>query len=253
MTLDYLGSVFKIILFDLVLSGDNAVVIGLAAHLLPPRQRRQAMIWGCGMAIVMRVALTLAVAHLLLFPGLRFIGAVMLAWIACKLIQEQPEPGDLSTPVPTTLPKAITRIAMADFIMSLDNVVAIAGASQSDPVRICLGLFLSISMLLLLSAVIVEIMSRHRWIAYLGTAVLALTAADLMVQDVELFYKSQMPQASSSEYPRWAAWSIRIGILILCLTTKRWWPGGDARPVAEPVSEPAHSLEGVLDESHAQY
>ena len=174
MTLDYLGSILKIILFDLVLSGDNAVVIGLAAHLLPARQRRQAMLWGCGMAIVMRVALTLVVAHLLLFPGLRFAGAVLLAWIACKLIQEHDDSTDSTKPPPTSLLKAIRRIAMADLIMSLDNVVAIAGASQSDPVRIILGLFLSISMLLLLSAVIVEIMSRYRWIAYLGTAVLAL-------------------------------------------------------------------------------
>ena len=168
MTLDYLVSIFKIILFDLVLSGDNAVVIGLAAHLLPPRQRRQAMIWGCGMAIVMRVLLTLVVAELLLFPGLRFVGAVLLVWIACKLIQEEAESADVTKPAPTTLPKAIMRIAMADFIMSLDNIVAIAGASDSDPVRIILGLLLSISMLLLLSAVIMEIMSRYRWIAYVG-------------------------------------------------------------------------------------
>ncbi len=94
MTLDYLVSILKIILFDLVLSGDNAVVIGLAAHMLPPRQRRQAMIWGCGMAIAMRVALTLVVAHLLLFPGLRFIGALLLVWIACKLVQEEAESAD---------------------------------------------------------------------------------------------------------------------------------------------------------------
>ena len=126
------------------------------------------MIWGCGMAIVMRVVLTLVVAHLLLFPGLRFVGAVLLAWIACKLVQEHHDSNDQTKPPPTSLFKAITRIAMADFIMSLDNVVAIAGASQSDPVRVILGLFLSISMLLLLSAVIMEIMSRYRWIAYLA-------------------------------------------------------------------------------------
>src|SRR5271166_306196 len=139
MTLDYLASICKLILIDLVLSGDNAVVIGLAAHLLPPRQRRQAMIWGCGMAIVMRIALTLIVAHLLLFPGLRFVGAVLLGWIACKLIKDEADSRDTSRPPPTTLFRAITRIAMADFIMSLDNIVAIAGASESDPVRVIVG------------------------------------------------------------------------------------------------------------------
>jgi YjbE family integral membrane protein len=247
MTLDYLGSIFKIILFDLVLSGDNAVVIGLAAHLLPPPQRRQAMFWGCGMAIVMRVALTLVVAHLLLFPGLRFAGAVLLAYIACKLIQEHNDSTDKTKPPPSSLIKAITRIAMADFIMSLDNIVAIAGASQSDPVRIMLGLLLSISMLLLLSAVIVEIMSRYRWIAYLGTAVLALTAADLMVQDLEIFYGARLGQGVEAAYPFWAAWTVRISILVLCLTTKVWWPDGRAKPAEDTVDEPAHSLERVLD------
>ena len=237
----------KIILFDLVLSGDNAVVIGLAAHLLPSRQRRKAMLWGCGMAIVMRVLLTLVVAHLLLFPGLRFVGAVLLAWIACKLIQEHADSIDETRPPPSSLPKAIMRIAMADFIMSLDNVVAIAGASQADPVRIILGLILSISMLLLLSAVIVEIMSRYRWIAYLGTAVLALTAADLMVQDFEIFYQTRMPSGSRFRLPAWAAWTVRISVLVICLTTKKWWPDGSTKLADDPQDESAHTLERVLD------
>jgi YjbE family integral membrane protein len=247
MSLDYLGSVLKIILFDLVLSGDNAVVIGLAARLLPARQRRQALFWGCGMAIVMRVVLTLVVAHLLLFPGLRFVGAILLAHIACKLIQEEHDSTDQTRPSPTSLWKAISRIAMADLIMSLDNVVAIAGVSQSDPVRIILGLLLSISMLLLLSAVIVEIMSRYHWIAYLGTAVLALTAADLMIQDFEIYYRTTMAPGDGVAYPTWAGWTVRISILVLCLTTKWWWPDRHAKPSEVSVNEPADSLERVLD------
>src|SRR5512144_584689 len=103
MTLDYLASILKIILFDLVLSGDNAVVIGLAAHLLPPLQRRKAMIWGCGMACLMRVGLTLIIAHLLLFPGLRFVGGVLLAWIACKLVLEENQKASGTKPLPTSL------------------------------------------------------------------------------------------------------------------------------------------------------
>jgi YjbE family integral membrane protein len=247
MTLDYLGSIFNIIFSDLVLSGDNAVVIGLAAHLLPPRQRRQAMILGCGMAIVMRVALTLVVAYLLLFPGLRFVGALLLAWIACKLIQEEAESTDDTRPVPTSLFKAVTRIAMADFIMSLDNVVAVAGASQSDPVRIILGLVLSISMLLLLSAVIMEIMSRYCWIAYLGGAVLAWIAADMTVHDLELLYRTRLAQGIDVTFPRWAPWTIRVGVLFLCLTTNWWWPGPRARPSEESVNESARTYERVLD------
>ncbi len=249
MTLDYLASICKLILIDLVLSGDNAVVIGLAAHLLPPRQRRQAMIWGCGMAIVMRIALTLMVAELLLYPGLRFVGALLLVWIACKLVKEEAESRDTSQPPPTTLLRAITRIAMADFIMSLDNIVAIAGASQSDPVRVIVGLALSITMLLLLSAVIMEIMSRYRWIAYLGAAVLAWTAADLMVHDLDQIFTGRWGGGIEAHFPVWAAWTLRIGVTLLCLTTNWWWVGVRTSAEAEhsDQDQSVPSLEHVLD------
>ena len=92
-------------------------------------------------------------------------------------------------------------------------------------------------------------MSRYRWIAYLGTAVLALTAADLMVQDFEIFYRTRMGQGVDVAYPRWAAWTVRISILVLCLTTKWWWPDGRAKPAEDAVDESAHSLERVLDQA----
>jgi YjbE family integral membrane protein len=248
MTLDYLASIFKIILSDLVLSGDNAVVIGLAAHLLPPRQRRQAMIWGCTMAIVMRVALTLVVAHLLLFPGLQFVGAVLLAWIAMKLIQEQSDSRDKSRPPPSTLFKAITRIAMADFIMSLDNVVAIAAVSESDPFRIMLGLVLSITMLVLLSAIIMEIMSRYRWIAWAGAAVLAWTAADMMIHDFDTLYRARWAPDGETHIPGWAAYATRFIVVIFCTTTNWWRPkarGGN--PSAAAAKAQPLPLEHVAD------
>jgi YjbE family integral membrane protein len=237
MTLDYLASICKLILIDLVLSGDNAVVIGLAAHLLPHRQRRQALIWGCGMAIAMRIALTLVVAQLLLFPGLRFVGGLLLVWIACKLVKDEADSRDTSKPPPTTLLRAITRIAMADFIMSLDNIVAIAGASQSDPVRVIIGLALSITMLLLLSAVIMEIMSRYRWIAYLGAAVLAWTAADLMIHDLDQMVGSAPHGVLDVGFPVWAAWTLRIGVTLVCLTTNRWWTGTRTEPPPESANQ----------------
>jgi YjbE family integral membrane protein len=248
MTFDYLVSILKIILFDLVLSGDNAVVIGLAAHLLPPGQRRKAMFWGCAMAIGMRIALTLVVAELLLFPGLRFLGAVLLAWIACKLIQEEASVRESTVPVPGSLFKAVVRIAMADFIMSLDNVVAIAGASQSDPVRIIAGLILSITMLLLLSAVIMEIMSRYRWIAYLGAAILAWTAADMMVEDLHQIGQARWGKDGMEVvFPYWAAWGIRIGVTILCITVNWWLPRLWRKPIAAPGAADPSPLENAHD------
>jgi YjbE family integral membrane protein len=246
MSVEYLVSVLKIILFDLVLSGDNAVVIGLAAHLLPPEQRRKAMFWGCGTAIAMRIGLTLVVAELLLFPGLKLVGAVLLAWIACKLVQEEAETSDRSVPASGSLFRAIWRIAMADFIMSLDNVVAIAGASQSDPVRIVAGLILSITMLVLLSAVIMEIMSQYRWIAYAGAAILAWTAADMMVEDLEQIGKGGWwGYGKGFVIPHWAAWATRIGVTVSCVTVNWWLPGkgtGSAGQGPAPL-DPVHDLQ----------
>lgn len=249
MTLDYLASILKIILSDLVLSGDNAVVIGLAAHLLPPRQRRQAMIWGCTMAIVMRVALTLIVAHLLLFPGIQFVGAVLLAWIACKLVQEQSDAVDETKPPPTTLFKAVTRIAMADFIMSLDNVVAIAAVSESDPFRIILGLVLSITMLVLLSAIIMEIMNRYRWLAFAGAGVLAWTAADMMIHDIDSFHRNHWAPEVDGGFPFWAAYAVRVALVLICLTPKWWWPPArdDMSSDADERSASHHSVESAVE------
>ena len=141
MALDWVSSIIQIVLVNAVLSGDNAMVIALAAHRLPAAQRRQAMLWGSGLAIVMRLLLTFVVSALLLVPGLRFVGAVLLAYIACKLIQEEAQPAGPGREAPTSMSSAIARIALADLVMSLDNVIAVAGVSQSDPVRLAVGLF----------------------------------------------------------------------------------------------------------------
>ncbi len=230
MTLDYLISIGKIILFDLVLSGDNAVVIGLAAHRLPPLQRKRALFWGCGLAIVMRIVLTLIVAYLLVIPGLRFVGAVLLAWIACKLMLEEVQEHEHPGAAPTSLLKAVQRIALADFIMSLDNVLAIAGASDADPSRIVFGLILSISMLLALSAIITEMMSRYRWIAYAGAAVLAWTAADMMAEDLETFFAAGRG-SGVHEFSHWGLWALRITLVTLCLTVNWWLPDAEAATI----------------------
>jgi YjbE family integral membrane protein len=238
MTVDHLASISQIILIDLVLSGDNAVVIALAAHLLPLHQRRQAMLWGCGLAITMRLMLTLVVSNLLLLPGLRFVGALLLAWIACKLIVEKAESVDQTRPPPNNLLKAISRIAMADFIMSLDNVVAIAGVSKSDPVRLTFGLLLSIAMIMTLSTVIMEIMDRYRWIAYLGTAVLALTAAEMISHDLELLHATALGKKDYTGFPTWANWTVRFTLLGSCLTANWWWP---KRLVEQVTAQPTES------------
>src|SRR5271165_5527569 len=126
MFLDWIFSIIQIMLVNVVLSGDNAMVIALAASSLPPEKRQRAMLWGTGLAIGMRMVLTFAVSYVLLIPGLRFLGAVLLAYIACKLIQEQADQADGdASPAPASTGTAIARIALADLVMSLDNVIAI--------------------------------------------------------------------------------------------------------------------------------
>jgi predicted tellurium resistance membrane protein TerC len=139
------------------------------------------------------------------------------------------------------------RIAMADFIMSLDNVVAIAGASDSDPVRIILGLLLSISILLFMSALIMEIMSRYRWIAYVGAAVLALTAANMMVEDLDIWYKTRGGHGADG-FPSWAAWTLRVVVVGVCVTTNRWWPKPRVPHTdPSPAKQDSRPMERVLD------
>src|SRR5262245_45941266 len=119
-----LASLAQIVLINAVLSGDNALVIALAARHLPPRQRRAAMLWGGVAAVALRLALTLAVAYVLLVPGVRFVGAVLLLGIACKLVRDESAVDRGGGPAPTSVRTAVFRIAVADLVMSLDNVVA---------------------------------------------------------------------------------------------------------------------------------
>jgi YjbE family integral membrane protein len=174
----------------------------------------------------MRLLLTFVVSTLLLVPGLRFAGAVLLAYIACKLIQEEAQPAAHVHEAPTSMRSAIARIALADLVMSLDNVIAIAGVSQSDPVRLAVGLVLSISMILALSTVIVAIMNRYRWIVYAGTAVLALTAASMMQHDIEVIRPLASLLSHHVGAPELSGWSLRLVLVSICLTSNYWWPRG---------------------------
>jgi len=226
MALDWISSIIQIVLVNAVLSGDNAMVIALAAHNLPAAQRTKAMLWGTGLAIVMRLVLTFTVSYLLLIPGLRFLGAVLLAYIACKLIQEEAQSAGHAREAPTSIRTAIARIALADLVMSLDNVIAVAGVAQSDPLRLVVGLVLSITMILALSTVIVAIMNRYRWIVYAGTAVLALAAANMMQQDIEVMGHLNSALSRHASAFALTGWPLRLTLLSLCLTSNHWWPKG---------------------------
>jgi len=178
---ELVSRILQIVVIDLVLSGDNAVVIGMAAHPLPPRQRRMAIIFGGGAAIVLRIVLTSLAAVLLGLPALKAIGGLLLLAIAFRLLKEnEPDEGVKSS---ETLAGAIGTILIADFIMSLDNVLGVAAASHGDFTLLIFGLLLSMAILMIGGSIFAGLIDRLWWLAYVGAAVIAWTGADMLQED----------------------------------------------------------------------
>ena len=193
---EFVARIFQIILIDLVLSGDNAVVIGMAAHPLPPRQRRVAILVGGGAALALRVALTFVAALLLDLPALKLIGGILLLWVAYRLL-EQEETAN-SKRAPTTLRGAIATILLADFIMSLDNVLGVAAASSGDFFLLMCGLAISMAIVIFGGTVIAALLDRLWWLAYAGALVIAWTAVDLIQQDALIAQAVSLPPLASA-------------------------------------------------------
>jgi YjbE family integral membrane protein len=209
ITAELISRVLQIILIDLVLSGDNAVVIGMAARPLPRRQRRLAIVFGGGAAIVLRIALTAGAALLLGLPALKAIGGLLLLWIAVRLLEPVSAPDEAKSA--TTLAGAIGTILLADFIMSLDNVLGVAAASRADVVLLIFGLLVSMAILMVGGSVFADLIDSQWWLAYLGAAVIAWTGAD-MFQDDDLV-------AQVVNLPDLARWTIdaafTVGVIVL--------------------------------------
>ena len=186
MTLQLILSVLQIILIDVVLSGDNAVVIAMAAHKLPEHQRNRAIWWGGGIAIVLRIIFTLIMSYLLMIPTLRLFGGILLVWIACKLLRDESEEEVTADNAGRSTIAAIKMIFLADFAMSLDNMLAVAGASHGNWKLLLGGLIISIGIIMTCSSFIAQLMNRWRWIVTLGAAILAFTAGEMMLGDREV-------------------------------------------------------------------
>jgi YjbE family integral membrane protein len=180
--MNFLSQILRIVVVDLVLSGDNAVVIGLAAHSLEPRQRKQAILLGGGAACVLRIALTAIAAFLLQLRGLQAAGGLLLLWIAVKLLKQEEESHE-GLKSATTMKGAIATILVADFIMSLDNVLAVAGASEGNLGLLVFGLILSMGILMFLGSLVADLVNRLWWLAYVGSGVIAWTGAAMFLVD----------------------------------------------------------------------
>jgi YjbE family integral membrane protein len=203
----------KIVAIDLVLSGDNAVVIGMAAGRLPLEQRRKAILWGGGGAVVLRIVFTILAALLLLVPLLMALGGLLLLWIALQLILPA-APAHGTVAAATTLPDAIRTIILADVVMSLDNMVAVAGAAHGHLWLLLFGLCLSIPLLLLGSSAIARLIDRFPWINVIGAAILIHTALTMIFRDPVIHHRVAMT--------RLAEWAIMAVILALFLSLARW-------------------------------
>ena len=172
----------SIILIDLVLAGDNAIVIALAARNLPPHLQKKAIAWGTVGAIVVRSVMTLAVVWLLKIPGLMLIGGLALFYIAVKLVL--PEEADASGHVgAATLAGAMKTIIIADAVMGVDNVLGVAGAAKGDMTLVVIGLLISIPIVVWASNFVLKMMDRYPMIIYIGAGVLALTGAGMVVKE----------------------------------------------------------------------
>ncbi|MGO4704835.1 TerC family protein [Microvirga sp. 2MCAF38] len=178
----FLVSLLQVIWIDILLSGDNAVVIAMACRSLPPHQRKLGIMLGAGTAVALRIVFALVISYLLGVPYLRIIGGLLLFWIALKLIGGEEEAGH-EVKASDSLWKAVRTIAIADAVMSLDNVVAIAAASRGHPELFIFGLLLSIPLIMAGASVITGLLNRFPILVWAGAALLGYIAAEMIVTD----------------------------------------------------------------------
>jgi YjbE family integral membrane protein len=178
---EFLSALAAIIVIDLVLAGDNAIVIALAARSLPRHLQKRAIAWGTAGAIVVRSAMTMVVVWLLKIPGLMLVGGALLVWIAFRLLAPPDGDDEEHGPAATTFWGAMKTIVIADAVMGLDNVLAVAGAAHGSYVLVVLGLLISIPIVIWGSTLILKWVERFPVIVYVGAGVLAWTAAKMMI------------------------------------------------------------------------
>ncbi|MGC5325643.1 TerC family protein [Brevibacillus sp. SYSU BS000544] len=186
----FILALLSIIVIDLVLAGDNAIVIGMAARTLPNHLQTKAIVYGTVAAVLIRIGLTLTVSWLLQIPFLLAMGGLVLIWISYGLLVDQGQQHEVKTG--ENIVDAIKTIIIADVVMSLDNVIAIAGAAHGSFVLVVLGLLISVPIMVWGSTIILGLMERFPLIIYAGAAVLAWTAARMITEEpfFERFFQS---------------------------------------------------------------
>ena len=182
---------FQIVFIDLVLAGDNAIIIGMVASQFQADQRKKIIFWGIGAAVILRIIFTLVAAYLLQINGLRLIGGILLLYIVYKLykdvIKNSSENKENIKIDKSSLLKAITTIIIADVTMSLDNVLGVAGAAKDHYILLIFGLALSIALMATAANLISKWIKEYRWIAWIGILAILVVAIDLIYTDLKIF------------------------------------------------------------------
>ena len=182
---------FQIVFIDLILAGDNAIVIGMVASQFPIDQRKKIIFFGIGGAVILRIVFTLITAYLLQITGLRLIGGILLLYICYKLyvdvVKNNSEDNKDIKVDNSNFLKAMTTIIIADVTMSLDNVLGVAGAARDHYLLLIFGLVLSIALMATAAALISDWIKKYKWIAWLGLLAILAVAIDLIYTDIKLF------------------------------------------------------------------
>jgi YjbE family integral membrane protein len=219
-------ALINIIFIDLILAGDNAIVIGMAARKLPQHLQKKAILFGTSGAILLRILATLVVVQLLSIPYLHAIGGVLLIFISYKVLTDDGNHDTITAK--DSLWPAVRTIVIADAAMGLDNVIAVAGASQQHPLLVVLGLLISIPIVMWGSTLFIKIMDKFPWIAYVGAAILAYTAGK-MVTD-ELAFEAVFAEQIWLKYCFIAI--VVVGVLLLGHHTQQ----KKAQQISQPVA-----------------
>ena len=182
---------FQIVFIDLVLAGDNAIIIGMVASKFPLDQRKKIIFWGIGAAIILRIIFTLLTAYLLQISGLRLIGGILLLYICYKLyadvIKNNSNDNENIKVDNSSYLKAITTVILADITMSLDNVLGVAGAARDHYSLLVFGLVLSIILMATAATLISKWIKKYRWIGWIGLFAILFVAIELIYTDIKLF------------------------------------------------------------------
>ncbi|CAM4143925.1 TerC family protein [Paenibacillus alkaliterrae] len=228
-SVEFYSALLTIVFIDLILAGDNAIVIALAARNLPQEQQKRAVIWGTFGAVGIRIVATVLVVQLLHVPWLNLVGGLLLVWIAYKLLVQEDSHDHVKAG--NTLWQSIRTIIIADAAMGIDNVIAVAGAAHGDTLLVILGLIISVPVVVWGSTLFIKLINRFAWIIYIGAGVLAYTAAKMITHE-----QSLMDFFDSSPV---ILWSFIIVVIILTIAAG-WFTNLRRKQAAKQRSSEPH-------------